>query len=129
MTAELKGKKKVLVVDDSSVARMMAITLLQRYPVDIITACNGAEAVAKATAEKPDLILMDVMMPLMNGIDAVRALRSSDLTLRIPVIMVTSKGEEARVQEGFAAGCNDYVTKPINPMHLARTIRALLETV
>jgi twitching motility two-component system response regulator PilH len=127
MTSTARAKKKVLVVDDSPVARMMAVTLLKRHPVEVITANNGAEAVTKASAELPDLILMDLMMPEMNGFEAVRVLRSREPTEKIPIVMVTSKGEEDRVQAGYAAGATDYVTKPIDAMILATKIRALLD--
>ena len=72
------------------------------------------------------LILMDICMPRMDGVSAVRALRADPRTRDVPVIMVTSKSDEARVQEGYAAGCTSYVTKPIEPIQLRRRVEALL---
>jgi len=120
------SRKKVLVVDDSGTARMLEQAALSRGPYDVITAKDGAEGVAKATAEKPDLILMDVMMPNMGGFDAVRAIRANDSTRTTPVIMVTTRGEPANVEQGFAAGATDYVTKPVDAVELLAKVRNIL---
>jgi DNA-binding response OmpR family regulator len=117
------AKKKILLVDDSSTALMIEGMLLGRAPYDVVTARDGREAVAKARSESPDLILMDVMMPNMTGIEACRALREQDTTRRIPIILVTTRGETESVEKGYASGCNDYVTKPINGIELLAKIR------
>jgi CheY-like chemotaxis protein len=118
--------KRILLVDDSNTALMVERTILTRGPYDVLVARDGADAVRVAQAEQPDLILMDMMMPKMNGLDAVRVLRDHDQTRDIPVIMVTTRGEEDRIEAGYEAGCNDYVTKPINSLELLAKIRNLL---
>jgi CheY-like chemotaxis protein len=122
----MMSRKKILLVDDSSTALMIESTLLGRAPYDVVTARDGREAIAKAQTEKPDLILMDVVMPHMTGIEACRAIRAQDDTRRIPIILVTTRGEIDNVEKGFASGCNDYVTKPINGIELLAKIRSQL---
>jgi two-component system, OmpR family, alkaline phosphatase synthesis response regulator PhoP len=119
-------RKKILLVDDSRTSLFMEQMILKKHPYDLIMAGDGAEAVAKAESEAPDLILMDVVMPRMNGFEAVRALRAREATKRIPVIMVTTRGEGPNVEQGFESGCNDYLTKPIDPAALLAKVRDLL---
>ena len=116
-------RKKILVVDDSKTALFIETTILRGGHYELITAQNGNEAVAKALAEKPDLILMDVVMPGMTGFEACRELKGREETSGIPIIMVTTRGEESNVETGFASGCADYVTKPINSAELLTKIR------
>lgn len=116
-------RKKILLVDDSSTALMIEQMLLSSTPYRILTARDGEEAVAKATAEAPDLILMDVVMPKMTGLEACRALRAQPSTMAVPIILVTTRGESTSVEAGFASGCNDYVTKPINRVELLSKLR------
>jgi len=118
----IKKRKKVLLVDDSATALMIEQMLLNRH-YDIVVARDGREAIVKATSELPDLILMDVMMPNMNGLEATRALRAIEATKLIPIIIVTTRGEDKFVEAGFASGCNDYVTKPINGLELLTKFR------
>jgi CheY-like chemotaxis protein len=118
-----QAKKKILLVDDSSTALMIERMLLGGTSYELLTARDGREAVAKAQAEHPDLILMDVVMPNMTGLDACRALREDVATRAIPIILVTTRGETDNVEKGFASGCNDYVTKPINGIELLAKIK------
>jgi DNA-binding response OmpR family regulator len=120
------AKKKILLVDDSRTALLMEQMILRQTPHQTIMAGDGAEAVDKAAAEKPDLILMDVMMPRLGGFDAVRELRKRDDTRTIPVIMVTTRGEAENVEKGFESGCNDYLTKPIDGAALLAKVREYL---
>jgi DNA-binding response OmpR family regulator len=101
--------------------------VLRPHAYDIVTAKNGREAVATAAREIPDLILLDVVMPEMNGFDACRHIRQEQATKHVPIIMVTTKGEEHNVETGFQSGCNDYITKPINGSELVRKVRTWLE--
>jgi CheY-like chemotaxis protein len=106
---------KILLVDDSSTTLLMEQMLFDKYTkYNLITARDGQEAVQKAAAEEPDLILMDVVMPKMDGFDACREMRKLEKLRRVPIILVTSRGEPVNVETGFASGCNDYLTKPIN---------------
>jgi len=118
-----ESKKKILLVDDSNTALMIEKMLLGKASYDVITARDGHEGVQKALAERPDLILMDVIMPTMTGIQACRVLRSYESTRTTPIILVTTRGERETVEEGFASGCNDYVTKPINGLELLSKLR------
>jgi CheY-like chemotaxis protein len=118
--------KKILLVDDSNTILMMEKMILKKGPYVMVTASNGEEAVAKAEAEKPDLILMDVVMPKMDGFEAVRRIRASAATAAIPIIMVTTRGEEGNVEAGYSAGCTDYVTKPIDGTELLSKLRSYL---
>ncbi len=118
-------QKKILLVDDSNTVLMMQRMLLNRA-YELVTARDGAEAVDKAAAEKPDLILLDIVMPGMDGFEALRRIRAGDATRDIPVIMVSTRGEEHNVEAGFELGCNDYVTKPINSLELLAKIRSFL---
>lgn len=119
-------RKKILLVDDSNTILMMERMILQKFPYELITAHDGAEAVDKAIAEKPDLILMDVVMPRMDGFEACRRLHEEPATRAIPVIMVTTRGEANNVETGFALGCSEYVTKPINTLELVTKVRSYL---
>ena len=120
------SRKKILLVDDSNTILMMERMILTKGPYDLVTASDGEEAIAKAIAELPDLILMDVVMPKMNGFEACRRIRENEVTRNTPIIMVTTRGEAQNVETGFDSGCNDYVTKPINGTELLSKLRNLL---
>lgn len=119
-------RKKILLVDDSSTVLLMEKMILSKSEYDVVTARDGIEGVEKARCERPDLILMDVVMPRMDGFEAVRKLREDDSTRSIPVIMVTTRGELQSVETGYASGCSDYVTKPINGLELLTKVRSCL---
>ena len=119
-------RKKILVVDDSNTVLMMEKMILAKAQYDIITATNGEEAWQKASSDRPDAILMDVVMPKMNGFEAVRRIRELDHLRSTPIIMVTTRSEMENVEEGFSSGCNDYVTKPVNGTELVAKLRSLV---
>ncbi len=121
-----KMRKKILCVDDSSVVLLMEKLILAKADYHLITAATGREAVDKAKREKPDLILLDVVMPVMDGFEACRHLRADDETREIPIIMVTTRGEAPNVEHGFVTGCNDYVTKPIDSIELLTKVKNYL---
>src|SRR5579864_2998881 len=107
---EEMGSKKILLVDDSSTARLVTrLIFSQKSNYVLLSAVDGKDAVERAHAEKPDLILMDVMMPRMTGLEACRALKQDKETSKIPVILLTTRGEEAFVREGYESGCSDYL--------------------
>jgi DNA-binding response OmpR family regulator len=120
------NRKKILLVDDSNTILMMEKFILRNGPYEILTATNGEEGVLKAAEQMPDLILLDVIMPKMGGFEACRLLRSTRATREIPIIMVTTRGEAANVEAGWANGCTDYVTKPINSIELLAKVRSFL---
>ena len=120
------NRKKILLVDDSATVLMMERMILRKLPYDLVTATDGEEALLKARDEHPDLILMDVVMPRMNGFDACRRIRQDDSIAATPIIMVTTRGEVPSVETGFQSGCNDYVTKPIDTGELLTKLRNYL---
>jgi DNA-binding response OmpR family regulator len=120
------SRKKILIVDDATTVVMMHKLILSREGFEILTARDGQEGFDTALAAKPDLILMDVMMPNLGGIDAVRLLRGHEETKAIPVIMVTTRGEAESVSRGLDSGATDYVTKPVDGAELVAKVRARL---
>ena len=121
------GIKKILLVDDSSTSRMTARMLLAGHESYVLSsACDGKEGVEKAIAELPDLILMDIEMPRMNGIEACKLLKQNATTKNIPVVLLTMRSEEQFVRQGYASGCSDFLTKPVNEQKLAMVIRKYL---
>jgi len=120
--------KKILIVDDSKVAAMTQQLILRSLrDCEVITAEDGIKGVEKAVAEQPDLILMDVVMPRMNGFEACRLIRGHEATESIPIIMVTTRSEPTHVDEGFASGCTDYIFKPIDTAQLLEKIEKLAD--
>ena len=120
------ANKKILLVDDSRTSLFLAQMILKRGPYRIVTAADGAEGVEKALAERPDLILMDVVMPRLNGFEALQKLRERDETRATPVIFVTTRGEPNNVETGLGDGGNDYVTKPIDAEELLSKVKGYL---
>lgn len=119
--------KKVLVVDDSRTALMMEREILEKgTPYQCVTASDGHEAVETAKRERPDLILMDVVMPRMNGFEACKMIRQQQSTRDIPIVLVTTRGEEEYMEAGFQSGCNDYITKPVNGTELVALLQSYL---
>jgi CheY-like chemotaxis protein len=118
---------KILIVDDSSTTLLMEEMLLKKYTnFDVVQARNGQEAVETALAEQPDLILMDVIMPKMDGFAACREMRRQDKLRDVPIILVTSRGEPQNVETGFESGCSDYLTKPIESQELLQMVNGYL---
>ena len=119
--------KKILLVDDSKVAVFSERLILERSGLyEVVVAADGDQAVEMAEAEKPDLIVMDVIMPTMTGFEASRALRAMPETKDIPIVLVTTRGEGCNIEEGYESGCNDYVTKPVDGPELLRKIENLI---
>jgi CheY-like chemotaxis protein len=118
--------KKVLVVDDSPTAIMWQKMILRQGQYEVVTAVDGQAGVEAAIAEKPDLILMDVMMPRMNGFEACREIRKTPATQHVPIIMVTTRSEMESVEEGFQSGCSEYITKPIDRLELLAKVNSYL---
>lgn len=117
--------KHILVVDDSPTERFFTVDVLTRAGYQVSTAENGEEGITKAKALKPDLILMDVVMPGLNGYQATRTLTRDEDTKTIPVIVCTSKGQETDKIWGMRQGAVDYLVKPLNPEELLQRIAAM----
>lgn len=116
---------RVLMVDDSELQLAFAQALLAEEDIELFTAHDGQEAVMCALECRPDLILMDIVMPTMSGIEAARVLRKEPVTAAIPIIMVTSQCEAEYMEDSFVGGCNDYVTKPVHKTELLAKITSL----
>jgi len=117
--------KKVLVVDDSPTERHVLVELLTKNGYQVITAESGEEGIEKAKSELPDLVLMDVVMPGLNGYQATRTLTRNETTKHIPIIVCTSKGQETDKIWGLRQGALDYLVKPVNGEELLSKIAAL----
>ncbi len=119
--------KRILVVDDSPTERMVLSALLTEHGHVVETACSGEEALARVmhTDTAPEVIIMDVVMPGINGYQATRQLSRDERTRRIPVILCTSKDQEADRVWGMRQGASGYLTKPVNPGQLLAAIAAL----
>lgn len=119
-------RKKILLVDDSNTALMLEKMILNNGQYDLVTAKDGQDGVEKALAEKPDLILMDIMMPRLDGMAAAKRIRENQNTKSIPIIMVTTRSEAENMETSFRNGCTDYVTKPINNAELLAKVKNAL---
>ncbi|HYM77215.1 MAG TPA: response regulator [Candidatus Dormibacteraeota bacterium] len=119
--------KTILLVDDSATSRMMSRMLLGNMKeYEILSACDGTECVEVALQRRPDLILMDVEMPRMSGIEACRALREHAATRKTPIVLLTMRGESKAVKTGFDSGCNEYLLKPLNEAVLVAILKKYL---
>ncbi len=118
--------KKVLVVDDEKFVRDLIRIKLGHIGISIIEADNGQTALEIAERQTPDLILLDVMMPKMNGFEACEKLKANPKTATIPVIMLTARGEKENKQKGLGAGAMDYLFKPFSPQKLAEKVAEIL---
>ncbi|HPR17471.1 MAG TPA: response regulator [Candidatus Cloacimonadota bacterium] len=118
---ETKQAARILIVDDEPINVMIADKILQKQGYLIVTAANGSEALEKVDGDTIDLILLDIMMPDMNGFEVCSRLQANDKTRNIPVIFLTAVTDKESIVKGFEAGGEDYLTKPFNiPELLAR---------
>lgn len=118
--------KKVLIADDEQNIVISLEFLLRREGFDVLVAVDGEEALSKARAERPDLVLLDVMMPKMNGFDVCQALRADPGLAAMRIMMLTAKGRDTEVSKGRALGADAYVTKPFSTRDLLAQVRQLL---
>ena len=120
------AKEKILVVDDEEdILELIRYNLINEgYRVDC--AASGEEALIKAAEQSPDLILLDLMLPGLDGLDVCRELKANSATRQIPVIMITAKGEDADIVSGLELGAEDYVTKPFSPRILLARVKVVL---
>ncbi len=119
--------KSILVVDDEMYIVNILDFTLATEGLRVISAANGEEALRHAVENPPDLVILDVMMPKIDGFEVCRALKAKDETKDIPVILLTAKDREADREKGREAGADLYVTKPFSPTRLLEDVRALLQ--
>lgn len=119
--------KKVLLVDDSATSLVMnRVVITRKTPHEVLIAENGPEGLKLAALNKPDLILLDVMMPGMDGLEVCRNLRSRTETAKIPIILLTYRSGDDIVKRGFESGCTAYLNKPIEDAKLLQTVSSYL---
>jgi DNA-binding response OmpR family regulator len=120
------GPAQVVIADDDPAIGALLTAVMRRTGVECSLARTGAEALAMARKVIPDVLILDVNMPGMDGFEVLTSLRADDLTARIPVVLLTARQQEADVLKGFSCGASDYITKPFNPMEVtARVARYL----
>jgi len=119
-------KSLILVVEDNETTRDLVQTQLTFLGYRVTTAKNGAEAVAKAIAELPDLIVMDIQMPVMDGLHAASQIRKEPTTQVIPILAATAKTMSGDKQKCLDSGCNDYIAKPFTHKQLQIAVEKLL---
>ena len=117
---------RILVVDDEPNIRDLLMTSLKFAGYQVKAVANGASTISAVLEEEPDLILLDVVMPKMGGFEACQRLRELEATRDIPIILVTTRGEEHNVERGYELGCNDYLTKPISSLDLLTKVENAL---
>ncbi|MEY1660729.1 twitching motility response regulator PilH [Isoalcanivorax beigongshangi] len=117
---------RILIVDDSPTETYKFREILEKHGHTVLEAANGADGVALAKAERPDLVLMDVVMPGLNGFQATRQLTRSDDTATIPVVIITTKDQETDRVWGKRQGARDYLTKPVDEHILIDTVSRVL---
>lgn len=120
------SKATVLVIDDEKDLIELVRYNLERDGFDVMTAVDGRSGLQIATRHRPDLIVLDVMMPGMDGMEVCRQLRSDERTQRLPIIMLTARAAESDRIDGLEIGADDYVTKPFSPRELGARVRAIL---
>jgi CheY-like chemotaxis protein/MinD-like ATPase involved in chromosome partitioning or flagellar assembly len=118
--------EKILIIDDDVDTLRLVGLMLQRQGYEISAASNGSQGLAKALEERPDLILLDIMMPDMDGYEVTRRLRKNPVTVAIPIMMFTAKTQLDDKVTGFEVGADDYLTKPTHPTELQAHVKALL---
>jgi CheY-like chemotaxis protein len=120
--------KTILLVDDSStmrVAHRIAISKNTNY--NVVCASSGEEALEKAISNTPDLILMDVVMPGMDGLEVCRELRKNPRTMKLPIVLVSFRNGDQSIQDGYESGCTDYLLKPVQDGELFTVLNRYLE--
>lgn len=119
--------ERILAVDDSATILQMITAILEGDGYEVITAVDGAEALEKARGEDPDLILLDVMLPKLDGYRVCRLLKFDQNYKHIPIVMLTAKAEDAAMATGIRTGADQYLTKPVEPEALLAAVRAELD--
>jgi two-component system cell cycle response regulator DivK len=131
MSTELQNQNQqrptILVVDDFDDTRLLLRTWLRKKGFRVVEAENGNEAIAKASEIEPDLIIMDVEMPELDGLSATRKIRALKDSAALPIIAVSAYGADLFREQALSAGCNEYVSTPFEPDELEKLIRSLIQ--
>jgi DNA-binding response OmpR family regulator len=116
----------VLAADDDEDILELVTFRLERSGYTVVQARDGEQALTLAQEKQPDLALLDVMMPKLDGFEVTRRLRANEATSRMPIILLTARAQDADVQEGFDAGADDYIRKPFSPQELRARVQSIL---
>ena len=120
------GKPLVLVADDDPDILALVTFRLERAGYEVVAASDGEQALQLALAQPPDLAVLDVMMPKLDGYEVTTRLRQNERTRRMPIILLTARVQEADIARGFEVGADDYVKKPFSPQELGARVQAIL---
>jgi DNA-binding response OmpR family regulator len=120
--------KRIVVAEDEPSIVLSLEFLLTEAGYEVLTAVNGADALKLVDQHKPDLLVLDIMLPVVNGFEVCRTVRSNPASREMPILMLTARGREQEIARGLAMGANAYVTKPFGTRELMSTIRELLGT-
>jgi DNA-binding response OmpR family regulator len=120
------AKGKILVVDDEVYIVHILDFSLRMEGYEVVTALDGEQALEKVASEHPDLVVLDIMMPKLDGYDTCKRLKANAETRDIPIILLSAKGRNVDQRMGFEAGANDYITKPFSPRKLVEKINSML---
>jgi len=115
--------RKIIIVDDSATEMAIMTNSLKAGGFDVVTATNGEEALLRLESDRPDVVVLDVIMPGKNGFQVCRQIRSDARWASLPIVMVTSKDQESDRFWGMKQGASDYITKPFDPSNLLETVR------
>jgi CheY-like chemotaxis protein len=128
MTGNTATGSLILAADDDPDILALVAFRLGRDGHEVVTAVDGEEALTRATRQLPDLVILDIRMPKMTGLEVLRALRAEETTRAVPVILLTASVQDEAVQDGYDAGADDYIKKPFSPQELAGRVERLLTT-
>lgn len=118
--------KRILIADDNMQIRMLVKAALRQLDCEIVEAVDGEEALERAVAEPPDLLLLDVTMPKLDGFEVLEFLRKRPSTADIKVVMLTTAAQKTDLQRGIELGCDEYVVKPFEPRALRETVERVM---
>ncbi len=117
---------RIVIADDDADIRELVVFKLRHAGHEVLPVADGTAAVEACLADRPDLVILDVMMPGMSGLEAARVLRAEASMNGVPIIMLTARAQESDIEQGFEAGADDYVVKPFSPRELAVRVAAVL---
>ena len=122
----MSGQRLILVADDDEDILALVTAVLERSGHEVVTVADGAEALATVRTRKPDLAVLDITMPRVDGLEVLRRLRADAETAALPVVLLSAQAQEADIERGFVTGASAYIKKPFSPRELATRVAQLL---
>lgn len=126
--SEVSKKYKILIVEDEPDIMELVMVTLSNDDYELIQAMDGLDGLEKGRTASPDLILLDIMLPKMNGYDICRELKNAPATKDIPIVMLTAFGQKREIEEGYKVKADDYIVKPFEPVKLRQRVKTILES-